>query len=208
MDRFSIYLILAFFAAFDLRADGPPIDSTGHIFCKFISIKLDSKQIKHLQTNRWLILTDVQQKRLHFLNLPKYVDIFDPFHRDCTCGQIYAMWYLPDRIGFCIRDTTKFEISPGDDEINEWYNNDTNFVKHKSANDFYINTIGQLLYKEKIITIKDMMGIIETLKKSKDKRYLTIYQPPTTNNPNSKDILQTKQKIRELLPSDFTVYWM
>jgi len=188
-------------------ADGPPIDSTGKIRCKFISIQLDSIQIRHLQTHRWIKLTAIQQKRLHFLNLPKYIDIFDPFHRDCTCGQIYGMWYQTNRLGFCYSDTTKTEVN-SDDELNEWYNNDTNFVRRGNLNDLYISTSGQLLYKDKPIPTDYVPKIITFLKINKNKGYLTIYQPPTTGNPNSKQVQQTKDKIRKFIPVDFEVNWM
>jgi hypothetical protein len=188
-------------------AEGPPIDSTGKIRCKFIFVQLDSIQIRHLQTHRWIKLTPIQQKRLHFLNLPKYVDIFDPFHHDCTCGQTYGMWYQTDRLGFCYGDTTKTEIN-NDEESNEWYNNDTNFVRQSNLNNLFISTNGQLLYKDKPISIDNVPKIINSLKTKKNKKYLTIYQPPTAGNPNSKKIQQTKTKIRQLIPADFEVNWM
>ena len=117
------------------------------------------------------------------------------------------MWYQTNRLGFCYSDTTKTEVN-SDDELNEWYNNDTNFVRRGNLNDLYISTSGQLLYKDKPIPTDYVPKIITFLKINKNKGYLTIYQPPTTGNPNSKQVQQTKDKIRKFIPVDFEVNWM
>lgn len=207
MTRHITYFIISLITTLNLLADGPPIDSTGKIWCKFISIQLDSSQIKHLQCHRWIKLTADQQKRLNFLELPKYVDIFDPFHNDCICGQVYGMWYLPDRIGFCYKDSTKTIIGE-DDEITDWYNNDTNFVGQVDPNHLYIGSNGQLLYKEKPISSNDISKIIESLKTNKDKEYIVIYLPPISNNSNSKAIRKIKEGIQLAIPKDFRTFWM
>ena len=101
------------------------------------------------------------------------------------------MWYLPDRIGFCYKDSTKIIIVE-DDEVTDWYNNDTNFVGRVDPNHLYIGSKGQLLYKEKPISYNDISKIIESLKTKKDKEYIVIYLPPISNNPNSKAIRKIK----------------
>ena len=58
--KYRLIVILIISLTNTLFADGPPIDSTGKLSGKYISITLDSNQIKHLQTNRYLELTKEQ----------------------------------------------------------------------------------------------------------------------------------------------------
>lgn len=204
----TCYLIFLVFASLNLLADGPPIDTAGNITCNFISIQLDKAQIKHLETHRWIKLNPAQQQRLHFLNLPKYVGVIDPFHRDCTCGQVYGMWYSPDKLAFCYNDTTKTEIID-EPELIEHYNNDTIFTRNNNPNDFYISTGGQLLYKGKPISMSRFQKITESIMKGEDNRFIFIYQPPMSNNKNADLVLKTKDKVRKALPKGMeTIYWL
>ena len=191
----------------ELFADGPPIDSTGKIYVKYVSITLDSTQIAHLQKNRYLKLTPEQQKRLYFLNLPTYVDILDPFHNLCTCGQIYGMWYETNKIAFEITDTTKIQKWAADDDIYNGYNKDRK--AGYSKNKLFIGTNGQLFYKGETLDINKVSQLIKKLrleKKSLD--YIEIFQPPTIGNINNNIISSVKKTLRQNIPSDFKVFWM
>jgi hypothetical protein len=205
--KYRLIIILIISLTNTLFADGPPIDSTGKIFGKYISITLDSNQIKHLQTNRYLELTKEQQKRLYFLDLPKYVDIFDPFHRDCTCGQIYGMWYQTDKVAFVIKDTN-IAVKPAiDDEVYNSYSEAP--VSNSIKNELFIGSQGKLYYNNQIIDIDKIPLIIKELSLEKsEKDYIVIYQPPTVGNPNSKTILRIKTALRQKIPIDFKVYWL
>jgi hypothetical protein len=186
-----LYIFFLFVIANSLFADGPPIDSTGKIYTKYVYVILDSNQIIHLQKNRYLILTEAQQKRLHFLSLPKYVDVLDPFHKGCTCAQIYGMWYEINKIAFEVKDTNKVNIVDKDDEIYNGYKTDYTLKTDNST--FFISSNGELYQNDELIDLKSLPR---------------IYQPPLNKNTDAKSVLKTKEKFRRCIPPDFIVRWM
>jgi hypothetical protein len=200
--RYFTLLVVFCLSAFKLLADGPPIDTTGHISCNYISVKITKSQKEHLQSHRWLSLNKEQRKKLTFLNLPKFVDVFDPFHHDCTCGQIYGMWYQEDSIAFCVRDSGRSsELDYDDDEIGGWYNNDSNFVGRKNKDAAFISLDGKVFYMDHQISIDD-------LRKISLENYIFIYLPPIAKSKNPGLIYQTKEKILLNFPKTMQIFWM
>ena len=174
-------LLLVFLVGIALfcKADGPPIDSTGKIFCKYIAIKLDSIQISHLQNHRWLELTTIQRKKLASLHLPKYIDVLSPFHNDCTCGQIYGIWFRKDSLAFVADD---LHLKPySDKEIFDWYNMGLNI--EKSKNNLFIGTEGYLYFNNLRINENQIRVRLNDLGKTKNpSNYLIIHQPPLSSS--------------------------
>jgi hypothetical protein len=191
-----------------LLADGPPINTAGNILTTYVSIKLDTNQIRHLQNNRWLELTPAQQKSLHFLDLPKYVDIVDPFHRDCTCGQIYGMWYTVDSIAFAVKDTNIIVKHNWSDEEFKAYNSSEQ-LRTIDPNDLFITSAGQISYMGKIVEIKNIQDKLRKIEiKKNDKiKYITIYQSPLKHNKSKNKVISTKAKLVKCVPADLSVYW-
>ena len=200
-----ILLVGLFFSNF-LFADGPPFDTTGKIRSKYIAIKLEANQINHLQVCRWLKLTSAQQKRLHFLNLPKYISIVDPFYNDCTCGMVYAMWFRVDSIAFEIRDTTKIVQYQKDDDICTWYGKDFNTSYEK--NEIYIGSSGQLFYLGKLIDPDEVELIIKNYVPGEGgDKYFSFFLPPISKNPNAKIVLRVKNKLKSIKVDKCSIYW-
>lgn len=201
--KLSIITFIFLLFSNGILADGAPMDSTGKIFTKYVSITLDSIQIKHLQKNRYLKLTDEQQKRLHYLDLPKYVDIIDPFHRRmCTCGQIYGMWYAPDKVAFTVKDTTVIYKHESDDPFFDVY--DKNFDTNYKQNEMFIGSKGELYYKGKLVSLNDVVAILNLLENKKS--YIRIFLPPI-NKQNYTAISNTRQALSQIIPSEFNFYW-
>lgn len=184
-------------------ADGAPMDSTGKVLTNYVSITLDSTQIEHLQKNRYLKLTVEQQKRLYFLDLPKYIDIIDPFNSMCTCGQIYGMWYTTDKVAFSIEDTTKVIKHDSMDLFFDVY--DKEFDTTYKENCVFIGTKGQLFYKGLLIGIKDVPALLKSF--DKDKKYIRVFLPPSLNTSYYAAILNTRQLLSQSIPSDFEIGW-
>lgn len=210
MTKTNIFLIILFASIKSLFADGPPIDTTGKIHCRFISITLDSAQVEHLQRSRWLDLTLAQRKQLPFI-LPKTIDIVDPFFSSCTCGMIYAMWYAKNKIGFCVgkADTTKLNKegkidTSTDDEFMEMYNN---YPKEPSKNHVYVGFKGELFYMDKKIKSQELQQIAKNKVGKKNEDYIVFCLPPSYDKQDIKKLAQTKAEIRMHLPLNFTYYW-
>ena len=191
-----------------LKADGPPIDTSGKIHVPYISITLTKLQAEHLQKNRHLDLTAEQQKKLARWKLPNTIDILDPYWRDCTCGMIYGIWYKPNEVAFLLRDTIKTNCEKGsaNDETNEYYKN---YQKEDAKTNLYIGTDGRIYYQNKLISFQEISKIIEEIKAiDKDNPYLIIYQPPKTGNTYWSNVEETKKKIEKIIPAGFSYHWM
>jgi hypothetical protein len=206
--KHKLLIIIAIFASNFILADGPPIDSTGKILTSYFSIKLDSNQIRHLQNNRWLELTAEQKKKLHFLDLPKYVDIVDPYHHECTCGQIYGMWYTIDSIAFALKDTNKLDKHDLNDDVFNAYNTN-DFLNPLNPNDLFITTTGLISYMGEIVEIKNISDKLckIQIKKNDKIKYIAIYQPPLKHNKSKDKVIATKAKLAKSIPADLDVYW-
>lgn len=209
MKRTKIFLILLLASIKSVLADGPPIDTTGKIYCRFVSITLDSVQVEHLQKSRWLELTVAQRKQLPFL-LPKIIDIVDPFFSSCTCGMTYGMWYAKNKIGFCLgkADTIlntegKIDMSTEDPSIEEY----NNWDPKPSKNHVYIGLKGELFYMDKKIKIEELQQIAKSKIGKKDEDYIVFCLPPSKDNPDIKKFLRTKSEIKMNLPLNFNYYW-
>ena len=203
--KIAILLFGIFFSNF-LFDDGPPFDTTGRIRSKYVAIKLEANQINHLQVCRWLKLTTAQQKRLHFLNLPKYISIVDPFYNDCTCGMVYAMWFKVDSIAFSIRDTTKIVQYQEDDDICTWYGK--NFNTSCEKNEIYIGSSGQLFYLGKLIVPAEVEQIIKNyIPEEAGDKYFIFLLPPISNNPNAKMVLRINNKLKRIKIDKCAIYW-
>lgn len=201
--KISIFFILQVFLSNSIMAEGAPIDTTGKIYANFVSITLDSSQIEHLQKNRYLKLTIEQQKRLYYLDLPKYIDIIDPFNSVCVCGQIYGMWYAPNKVAFVIEDTTKVYKHDSMDLFFDVY--DKGYDTTYQENIIFIGSKGQLFYKGLLIGIKDIPKISESF--NKDMSYIRVFLPPSFNTNYSLIILETRRLLSQAIPSDFKIAW-
>lgn len=208
-----ILSLILLFALNKMFAEGPPIDTSGHIRCKYISITLDSLQIEHLQKSRWLDLTLDQRKQLPFL-LPKTIDIVDPFFNSCTCGMIYGMWYAKDKIAFCVSEAElkqplniegKTDTSSVDESV-ALYND---YPKIYGKNFIYIGLSGELFHEGKSITIEELNKIAKKIKEEniKDASCLVFCLPPTKENLNYKKVFITKRDITVNLPSNLCYAW-
>ena len=188
-----------------LYADGPPIDTLGNIRCEFLSIKLDDAQIQHLQSHRWLTLTPLQREQLKSLHLPKYIDVFGPFHGDCTCGQVYGMWYRIDSLAFCKRNLQPRDSLEYDYDM-AWYNDDKNF--QSDSQNFHIGSAGRIIHNNQVVSNDNIYSVVDSLTKARNERYIIVYQPPINKNPNAAAVRQAKRWIESRLPAGIKVYWM
>jgi hypothetical protein len=189
-----IYIWLFCSLCSEALADGPPINKNGEITRPFVSVTLDSVQIEHLQSNRHIELTRAQRARLHFLKLPKIIDVLDPFHHDCTCGQVYGIWYQTDKLAFVYSDTTVVDdIYKGDPELAEMYDN---YKSEQPRTWVLVGSSGQLYYQGVKITLKKLEEIARQ-RKGEKQEYLMIFQPPLKNNPNRRNVENTIATIRQ-----------
>lgn len=206
MDNKLVYiLLLSIIYSFQLKADGPPVDSLGNIRGKYVSIKLTQIQIDHLQKNRYLELTASQQKKVAFLKLPKTVDIVDPNFNDCTCGMIYGIWYTLSEVAFPYRDTSSAVAYNSDPEGAAFYNN---YSKEYNKNELFIGTDAQLYYMGKNISLKEFESIIQKKLTDPNNKYLFVFVPPQKGNANWSKVQECRKIIlKNLSPLVNKVYW-
>jgi hypothetical protein len=200
----TIFLLLAFLLFYDdARADGMPMDSTGKVYGNYVSITLNESQINFLQDHRYLKLTPEQHQRLKFLNLPKYIDVLDPYHRGCGCGEIYGMWYAPDKLAFSVDDTTVISTIDSNDVIYHYY--EYQFDTARADEAFYISSGGAVYYKDHAVDSAAIKKIFRQF--VKEGKFLEIRLPPVSKNADGFKVINTRRWLGNIVPEKLNYHW-
>lgn len=201
--KLFLFVILLFISTVSF-ADGIPIDSNGNITVPHILIDLDSKQISFLNNHRYLKLNEKQKKSIsRYWNIDE-IEVLDPYHHDCTCGRIYAIWVSKNQIAI-LKDKV-FEENLNEDEkffIKEIKEN-IGFYKNYQDNIFYIGLDGKLYHRDNSVSIDILKNAIS----NNSLYFIHIYLPPKKGNSNWNNIKLLKSKISKFIPEKSRVFWM
>lgn len=192
-----------------LFADGPPVDSTGKILTKYISLYLDSSQI--IQVSRaWAFeLNETQQKILKKINRKAEIKILDiitfPYY-DCSCGMyMYGIWFKKDSVGIPLEFVEEYNLtlkSIKEDEglsTYKYYKNRTfkDVIKKLSPETIFIDFDGTYYIRYREVTEKIIYQLIDkcsekNLKKKKSSSIFVFFQTAPLINKKIKKMIMKK----------------
>jgi hypothetical protein len=213
------YLFLCFaFLSFLSRADGIPTDKkTGKILAKnYFTITLTEDQAKSLEYQRYIELTEEQKRFFHPRWPIETLDVFDPYHADCTCGVFeYGIWTGPKELTLLGDSseihTEEFLNAPVDDYFGE-YIKDVDMWAVEAAeyyqNYMYIGIDGDIYFDTQKITIELAREIFENKPPNNDERWMVVYVAPKTNNPNADKIEHSISELKRVGERIIKLHWM
>ena len=200
----NLFLIFCLIYSAISYADGIPIDTNGNITVPHIILNLEEEQIYFLNNHRYLKLNDKQKQSIsNSWNIDE-IEVLDPYHHDCTCGRIYAIWVSPNQIAILESDIPSKELNKDEKFFIEEIKENIDFYNSYSDNIFFIGIDGKLYHKEKIVVMEELKNSI----KDESLYFVHIYLPPKKENKNWINIELLKSKISEFIPEKSRVFWM
>ncbi|MDB4533613.1 hypothetical protein N9242_01990 [Vicingaceae bacterium] len=197
--RILIFTFSLFISSF-LFADGLPLDSNGNITLPHTIITLSQEQQTFLNNHRFLKLSEDQKILLGNKWKLDTLEVLDPHHHDCTCGQTYAIWINPKQIAILDR----FVSQEPNEDFFQMCKENIQFYKSQKKNLIYISLEGNISYQEKPIKIEG----VKTILNGKGLDFVLIFQPPKKENPNWNNILELKKEIQSINKSEVKIHWM
>jgi hypothetical protein len=198
-----------------LFADGPPVDSTGKITTKYISLHLDSSQI--IQVSRaWAFeLNETQQKILKKINNKAEIKILDiitfPYF-DCSCGMyMFGIWFKKDSVGIPLEYIKEYHLtlkSIKEDEglsTYKYYKSRTfkDVIKKLRPENIFIDWDGKYYLQYKEISEKYIFQLIDkfsekNIKIKNNSNYYVFFQTaPLISKKIKKMMLEKILKFKE-----------
>jgi|WetSurMetagenome_2_1015567.scaffolds.fasta_scaffold345434_1 hypothetical protein len=200
----KIIFFIVFIFSFYSFADGPPVDKDGNILIDHLSFYLDAEQLKHIESNNYLVFNNDQVRILQNINpqFPKQIYLLSPFYNDCTCGMIYAIWNKSNQVGIAIEEIINYQTIDIEEINSELSLSDTSnqifyFEDSTATLMIYFGINGDIYINHKSISENDLF--IESdkyLSSEKIKhKYLIVRRPPQKDKLISSKIESTIKKI-------------